>query len=415
VDVATLPYNLEVLGYLRQCDADGRKIGLFTAADQSIACAVADHLGFFHVARGSDGKTNLSGDRKADAIEEALGPRFAYLGNSKADLPVFKRAETAGLVGSVERLKRMLPSGKAVEATFVSPRPGIADWVRALRLRHWAKNLLVFVPVVLAAIPSPTLYLQTLLLFLLFGTLASSTYLINDLLDLRSDRAHPEKRSRPLASGRIGLGPGMLASAVLLGLSVTAAALWLPLRASAVLGGYLAVTLGYSFYLKRRPIADVLALAGLFTSRVLAGSWLLPASVSPWLISFSLLLFLSLAEVKRYAELQRVVAEGGDRIHSRDYSAEDLPLLISSGVGSALASTVIFTVYLIQEQYPRHIYGHPHWLWAMLPVLLGWLLRVWRKAAHGQMNEDPVLFALRDRVSLGLAAIVGLILVAAWV
>jgi 4-hydroxybenzoate polyprenyltransferase len=207
----------------------------------------------------------------------------------------------------------------------------------------------------------------------------------------------------------------MLAAAALLGFSVAAATFWLPLRASAVLGGYLAVTLVYSFYLKRRPIADILALASLFTSRILAGSWLLPVPASPWLISFSLLFFLSLAEVKRYAELLRVVSEGGDRIDSRNYSAEDLPLLISSGVGSALASTVIFTVYLIEEQYPRHIYSHPHWLWAMLPMLLGWLLRVWRKAAHGQMNEDPVLFALGDRVSLGLAVMVGLIIVAAWV
>jgi 4-hydroxybenzoate polyprenyltransferase len=415
IDVTAMPYNEDVVEYLRQHKAKGRRIGLFTAADQSIADAVAAHFGCFHVARGSDGRLNLSGARKADAIEGAFGPRFAYVGNHEVDLPIFARAETACLVGPVARLQRKLPVGKVVEATFAKSSSTLRDWGKALRLNHWAKNLLVFVPSILAASPSPLVFLQTFLLFILFGLLASATYLINDLLDLAADRAHPEKRHRPLAAGRVKLRDGMAAAAGLLMGAGVAAALWLPPSVILVLVGYLVLTLAYSLYIKRQPVADVLCLAGLFTSRILAGSYLGAAAPSPWLISFSLLFFLSLAQVKRYSELHRVLKDGGEGIESRGYLAVDLSLLLSTGIGSAFASTVIFAVYLIQEQYPREIYHHPYRLWAMMPVLLGWLLRVWRRAVHGQMNEDPVLFALHDRISLGLVAIIGLILVAAWV
>jgi 4-hydroxybenzoate polyprenyltransferase len=252
-------------------------------------------------------------------------------------------------------------------------------------------------------------------LFFILSVLASATYIINDLLDLRADRAHPEKRHRPLASGAIKIWQGVMVSAGLLSAALTAAVLWLPPAVVLVLLGYLLVTLSYSLYIKRQPVADVLVLAGLFTSRILAGSLLIPNGVSPWFLTFSVLFFLSLALVKRYAELRRVVGEGAEGIQSRGYIAADLPLLLASGTGSALSSTTIFAVYLIQEQYPRAIYRHPGLLWAMMPVLLGWLLRVWRLTLHGQMNEDPVLFALHDRVSLCIAVVVGLILVAAWV
>lgn len=318
--------------------------------------------------------------------------------------------------GQLAQLEGVTPAAAdtSVEANRAAAQLGVLDWGKALRLKHWTKNLLVFVPLVLSADPAPALVLQTLLLFVLFGMLASATYLINDLVDLTADRAHPEKRHRPLAAGRIGVRDGIVAAVGLLMVTTLAAVLWLRPVAAMVLAGYLVVTIVYSFYIKRRPVADVLCLAGLLTSRILAGSMVSLTGVSPWLISFSLLFFLSLAQVKRYAELQRALGEGADGVPSRGYAAADLPLLLTAGVGSTFAATVIFAVYLIQEEYPRHIYHHPQWLWAMMPILLGWLLRVWRRAVHGRMNEDPVLFALHDRVSLALAGAVGLILVAAW-
>jgi 4-hydroxybenzoate polyprenyltransferase len=178
--------------------------------------------------------------------------------------------------------------------------------------------------------------------------------------------------------------------------------------------GYLVITLAYSFALKRMPIVDVIVLAGLFTLRIVAGSFLVVDRVSPWLLTFSMLFFLGLAVVKRYAELERGVRIGGEEFGSRGYTAKDLPLLLATGVGSGLGAIIIFTIYLINEQYPREVYGYPQVLWAMMPILLLWTLRVWHLAVHGRMNEDPVVFALKDRVSLGLAALVAFVLIGAW-
>jgi hypothetical protein len=308
-DPSLLPYNQAVLDYLAAEKKAGRRIGLFTAADQSIADAVAEHLGLFEVARGSDGITNLSGTEKARAIREEFGPRFAYAGDSAADRPIFEQAESVVLVGPVARLQGLLSAGKPVEATFASHRAGPRVWATALRLRHWSKNVLVFVAPVLALHMSAASIPQALLLFLLMGALASATYLVNDLLDLAADRQHPTKRFRPFASGAIPARDGAAAAAILILLAL-GLGLLLPWAAQASLVAYLVITLAYSFVLKRQPIVDVFVLAGLFTLRVLAGSLLLPTPVSPWLLTFSMLFFLGLAMIKRYAELDRVVKAG---------------------------------------------------------------------------------------------------------
>ena len=413
-DASLLPYNQAVLDFLVAEKQAGRRIGLFTAADQSIADAVAEHLGLFEVARGSDGITNLSGTEKARAIREAFGPRFAYAGNSAAaDRPIFEQAESVILAGPVARLRGLLPAGKPVEATFASQRAGPRVWAKALRLGHWSKNVLVFVAPVLALHVSAASIPQALLLFLLMGALASATYLVNDLLDLAADRQHPTKRFRPFASGAIPARDGAAAAAALILLALALGFL-LPWGAQASLVAYLVITLAYSLTLKRQPIVDVFVLAGLFTLRVLAGSLLVPTPVSPWLLTFSMLFFLGLAMIKRYAELDRVAKAGGAGIAARGYTVRDLPLLLAAGIASGFGAVVIFTIYLIAEHYPREIYGNPGLLWAMMPVILIWTLRMWHLAVHGAMDEDPVVFALRDQVSQVLGVLAGLILLAAW-
>jgi 4-hydroxybenzoate polyprenyltransferase len=413
IDPSLLPYNQELVAYLREQRRLGRTIGLFTAADQSVADAVARHLGLFSVVRGSDGITNLDGARKLNTIREAFGERFAYAGDHAAvDRPIFAEAEQVVLVGPVARLRARLPEGKPLEAEFPVPRAGPATWARALRLKHWSKNLLVFAAPLLGLHFSPELIAQTILLFLLFGMVASATYLVNDLLDLAADRRHHKKCLRPLASGAIPVRNGVFAAAGLLAAALLAS-LALPWQAAATLLAYLAVTLAYSLALKRQPFVDVVVLAGLFTLRVLGGS-VLAGPVSPWLLTFSTLLFVGLAMVKRHAELDRVVAAGGAGVASRGYTAKDLPLLLTAGVAAAFAALVIFMVYLINDQYPRDVYTHPQLLWAMLPVLLLWLLRIWHFTVQGQMDEDPVVFALKDHFSLALGAVAGLILLAAW-
>jgi 4-hydroxybenzoate polyprenyltransferase len=410
-DPATLPYNQDLLSYLRDEHAAGRRIGLFTAADQSIADAVAAWLGIFDVVRGSDGVTNLSGAAKAAAIEAEFGPVFAYAGDSKVDLPIFARAASAIVVGPQARLLIRLRASPNIEANFPLPGPSALVWARALRLKHWAKNALVLVAPLLAGQPGPLLL--SLVLFVLMGVLASATYLLNDLADLAADRAHPQKCRRPLAAGAISVRDALLGAIVLIIGALAASLALLPLGCTAVLLIYLAITLLYSGFLKRMPMIDVTVLAGLFTLRVLAGGMLVAAPLSPWLLTFAMLFFLGLAAIKRYAELHRVVRTIGEGAGARGYSQPDLAILLATGVSTGVSSIVIFMIYLINEQYPRAIYHYPAVLWGIMPVLLVWVLRLWHLSVHGRMSEDPMLFALHDRFSLALGVVILLIMLVA--
>jgi len=417
LDVETLPLDEGLLDWLRAEHARGRRLGLFTAADQSIADAVAERLpGLFDVVRGSDGRINLSGDRKADAIAAEFPEGFCYVGNAAVDVPIFARAEAAILVGDVAKLRAMLPPGSQVEAEFPAPAAGWQVWRKALRLSHWSKNLLVFVAPLLGfpVEGAPATLFEAVLLFVLMGMLASATYLANDLFDLAADRRHPVKRYRPLAAGLITAHQAVLVAGGLVGAAFLLSLAFLPWLATLVLAIYHLVTTCYSFALKRMPILDVITLASLFTVRILAGAALLEERVSLWLLTFSMLFFVGLAMVKRFAELERVVASGGEGIDSRGYTAKDLPLLLGAGLASGFSAIVIFTIYLIQEQYPRDIYRMPGLLWMMVPIIMVWLLRVWHLALHGRMDEDPVAFALKDRFSLSLGVVSAIVLVAAW-
>jgi len=413
-DASLLPYNEELLAFLRRAKREGRRIGLFTAADQSIADAVADHLGLFEVVRGSDGTTNLSAEAKLSAIREAFGDRFCYAGDGRVDRPIFNAAESVILVGAVERLRSILPQGKRVEAVFPKTTIDIKVWIKALRLQHWVKNSLVFVaPFLSLQSLSFQVATQVLLLFVLLGILASATYILNDLIDLSADRQHPQKRFRPFAAGVISARQGAIVASLMISASF-GFALLMPIAIPIALACYLALTLCYSLVLKRMPMIDVVALAGLFTLRVLAGGLLLPSPISPWLLTFSMLFFLNLAMIKRYAELERVYRTETQPSRARGYTVRDLPILLATGVASGLSAIVIFMIYLINEQYPRDIYHTPSVLWGIMPVLLIWTLRIWHLSVHGQMHEDPVVFALKDRISLALGVTIGALIVCAW-
>lgn len=411
LSAASLPYNTELLAYLRAQKAVGRTIGLFTAADQAVADDVAAHVGLFDVACGSDGVENLSGAAKAASITEHLGPEFAYAGDGDVDQPIFARAKSVVLVGPVDRLKDRLPAHAVVEAAFPEADPGLRVWARALRLQHWSKNVLVFVAAFLAPPPAPVIA-QVLLLWLLMGVLASATYVINDLFDLASDRQHPRKRDRPFASGAIPVRHGVVVAALMI-VGTLIASLALPSLCTLALLAYLVLTITYSFVLKHIPMVDVTVLAGLFTLRVLAGALPLPTAISPWLLTFSMLFFFGLAVIKRYAELDRLSRAADGKARARGYTEQDLPILLTSGVAAGFSAVVIFMVYMINEQYPRSVYAHPGALWMIMPVLLIWTLRLWHLAVHGRMSEDPVVFALKDRTSWSLGAAIALIMVAA--
>jgi 4-hydroxybenzoate polyprenyltransferase/phosphoserine phosphatase len=401
---ALLPYNEPLLDWLRAQHVGGRRLVLCTASDRRYAQQVADHLGIFEQVIASDGSVNLSSHNKSEALVRRFGEGgFDYVGNSAADVPVWKAARRAIVVGR-EPIRAAASGVSQVELVFSPEQAGFATWVKALRLHQWLKNLLLFLPLLgahrWADLRAVGLDIAA---FVAFGMCASAVYVVNDLFDLESDRRHPRKRLRAFAAGRIAI-PAGLASAALLFAAAVVLALGVARPFAAWLLAYVALTKSYTFWFKSIALVDCFALAGLYTLRIVAGGAAIAQPVSFWLLAFSLFLFLSLAFLKRYAVLVVLVGRGESRAHGRDYGAEDRHLLQSLGVACGVASALVLALYLNSDAVLT-LYSHPERLWFALPPLLFWIAWVWLRAARGQMHDDPVVFAVRDRASLLAGAI----------
>jgi 4-hydroxybenzoate polyprenyltransferase/phosphoserine phosphatase len=415
LDPASLTYDDSVLDLARQARADGRQVILATASDSRMADAVAAHLGLFDGVMASDGATNLKGPAKAAALVARFGAGgFDYAGDAAADLPVWAQARRAIVVRPTSGLLARARGVSAGAETIGGVRPALPPprlLARALRLHQWMKNVLVFVPIVAAHQARGLLLAHAVLAFIAFSLCASSVYLLNDLVDLPHDRAHPTKRRRPFASGALdpGWGPGLMAG--LLGGAVLASC-FLPAGFALMLGAYYACTLAYSLALKRRMVWDVVTLAGLYTLRIFAGAAATAIPISPWLLAFSLFLFFCLAVVKRLTELVLFVRANTGRAGpaGRGYETDDLDMLRGMATSSGYMAVLVMALYVNSgEVLP--LYHHPKALWALCPILLFWVSRVLMLSNRGLMNDDPVVFALRDRVSLlaGLAGVAAIV------
>jgi len=413
LDATRLPYSEPLLAYLTEEKAKGRRLVLATAADQSIAEAVAAHLGLFSEVYASDGKVNLSGARKLERLKQAH-PGFDYAGDGEVDLALWREARRALVVhGSSGLQRRVRALGRGEVRIFEAPATGLRTWVKALRMHQWAKNALVFVPLAAGHKGSDLgLLTQAALGFGAFSLCASSVYVLNDLLDLDSDRQHPTKRQRPFASGALPVRVGAVLAPVLL-VAGFALSLWLlPLPFSALLATYYALTLGYSMYLKQVLVLDVLVLAGLYTVRLFAGSLATGVPTSSWLFTFSMFLFLSLALVKRLSEVRRLRLSNEEASPGRGYLASDYEQLSSLGVSAGYISVLVLAFYITSKDVTG-LYTYPERLWLLCPVMLYWVSRVWLLAHRGLVNEDPLVFALRDKVSYAVGAVAVLVLLAA--
>jgi 4-hydroxybenzoate polyprenyltransferase len=406
IDASTLPYREDVLAFLRSEHASGRRIYLITAAHQTIATAVADYLRLFIEAKGSDENVNLKGPTKLEWIEAELGPVFDYVGDSSADLPIWAKSRICFVASSSKRLTAKLrATGANIGRVFDSPA-SLRYWVKALRLHQASKNALVFVPLILShkfvELGSVT---KSLIAFALMTVVSSATYLINDLADLAADRAHATKRNRPLASGRMPVAAAAFVALFAIAAGVSAAAAVTPILAL-TLAGYLAVTLGYSFRMKRVPLLDIFVIATLFTMRIIIGTAVIAAPWSPWLLPFALIFFFSLALAKRHAEIIKF-AHKDKHVAGRGYSSDDWPLTLTFGVGSAMTAMVIMLLYMTNEAGNSGLYHTPTWLYGIPVAVFLWILRIWFFAHRGILTDDPVIFALRDRVSWLLALAAG--------
>jgi 4-hydroxybenzoate polyprenyltransferase/phosphoserine phosphatase len=406
LDPEKLPYRHDLVSALRDCRQKGRTLVLATAAHRSIAEGVAAHLGVFDAVHASDDSRNLKSTSKRDALVAAYGPRgFDYVGDSTADVEVFESAEQGVLVGA----SRGAASHAAQNVTVLSRKPSILRaGLKELRPHQWSKNALVFLPPLLApgAVTFPAVG-RAAVAFVAFSLCASAGYVINDVIDIEADRIHRTKRLRSLASGDL---PILLAPFMILGLLAASFGLAAGLLSAgfvAMLGAYLVATLGYSLSLKKLLLVDVLVLAGLYTHRILSGGVATGVHVSAWLLGFSMFLFTSLAFAKRYVEL--LAATSDDTVKSRGYVRQDIDMVNSMGVASGYIAALVFMLY-VDSAAVRAIYRLPVLLWLVLPVLLYWLGRIWLLAGRGQMQDDPVKFAIKDGQSRLCAVIIALIM-----
>jgi len=435
-DVACWPYDQTVLNYVRAQHRQGRPTILATGADAAVARTVIEHLGCFSDLLASDGVKNLIGSSKLELIlEQCPDGQFEYIGNSQHDRPIWQRAKLRAVAGvprsrTVGADGRMQRYGVEHQRVFFRDTSRFSSLLRAMRPHQWAKNLIVFIPVILAHRYGnlPTV-IDGAFAFLSLSIVASATYLFNDLLDLQADRLHSRKCRRPLAQGDISLVLAGIAGLVLLTVGGTLAALMLPSSFLLALTIYCVISLTYSAFFKRAAIVDVVILAGLYVVRIFAGAAATTTPVSQWLLVFALFFFLSLALIKRATELLRMPstrqpndignsagpADGGThsnhvdavRSNGRGYVAQDTPVIIGFGVATGVASPVVLGFYLTTHAATQ-IYDAPTWLLLAIPMLLYWIARMWLVTCRGNMDSDPVAFALRDKQSY----FVGLLLIA---
>jgi 4-hydroxybenzoate polyprenyltransferase len=404
-----LPYREDLLVYLRSQHEAGRCLILVTATHRIVAERVASYLGIFNGVMATEGGTNLGGDRKKEALVAAYGVRgFDYMGDHAKDLPIFSVARLSLLADPSRGLREKTAKVGKVDLVFQRKRRWGGVIPRALRVHQYSKNALLGVPLVTAhLILDVSAWLNLIIAFLCFSMLASATYIVNDLHDLPLDRKHKTKRFRPLASGDLSIPLGICFALLLSGLSFGLTLAFLPRLFLVFLLIYTVLTLAYSFDLKRRLIVDALTLAMLYTLRIIAGAAAISVALSEWLLMFSLFLFVSLALLKRAIELDGIT--DGKRIPGRGYLPSDADIIRSIGPTSGLLSVLVFTLYINSPAVTK-LYSTPQMLWLLCPLLIYWITRIWFLANRGQVNQDPIVFALMDIRSYVVAGFAGVIL-----
>ncbi len=405
-----LPLNEELNTFLQAEKEKGRKIYLATASNEKYARKIVEQHPIFDGYISSSETINLKGEEKLKKIEN-ISSKFSYAGNDVVDFEIFAQAEQSVLVNPTFKAQRKAQHFR-VDKILDMRKPNVGVWLKQIRIHQWLKNLLIFVPLVVSG---DFLHLSdvmtTICAFFAFSLLASSTYILNDLLDIESDRAHSVKKYRPLAAGTISIKDGVSVGLILFLTSIIISFL-IGSDFTLVLLSYLALTVLYSFKVKQYVAMDVVTLALLYTIRILAGAAAVSVVASFWLLAFSIFVFLSLALVKRCSEIQSMDSAGEERAKGRDYTSRDYPILASFGTSSALLSVLMFCFYINNNALTNQ-YQQPDILWLIVPAMCYWLMRMWIKTHRGEMDQDPIIFSLKDRGSLITVGFSGLIAIAA--
>lgn len=395
VDVSVLPYNMALIDYLKE--QKGRPLILCTATHQDLAERISSHLGIFTDVIGSSKVKNIAGTVKANILCERFGEKgFTYVGNELRDLKIWKKAKSAVVVGG-QGLSNKAFKLCTVEQTFTRSKLSLRTFLKAIRVHQWVKNALIFIPLITShKFTELPLIITCFVAFIAFGFCASATYLINDLTDLDSDRNHWKKKLRPLACGSLSIKAGFFIIAIML-IVAGFLAFSVSLAFFITLCGYTAITLGYSFLFKRLQTVDIVVLAALYTLRIIAGGAAIGVEPSFWLLTLSMFVFLSLAIVKRISEVLKAIDNdsGEGKLSGRGYFTSDIDILRSLASSSGMVSILVFAMY-INSPDVIVLYSHPQALWLVCPVFAYWLMRVLIMSSRGEIDEDPITFALKD-------------------
>ncbi len=412
VDIRSLPLNQEFYHFLKTEKHRGRHIVLATGSAERYAREIASSYAVFDGFISSNNDVNLTGKRKLEKIQET-NVVFSYAGNEKVDFHIFRSAKEKILVnpspGTKKRAKHLF-----IDKIFDDTDSHFKSWFAQLRIYQWLKNFLIFVPLLVSGNFTNTheIFIVSVAFFA-FGCLASSTYIVNDLIDLESDRQHPDKKFRPLASGLLSIKDAIAVSVLLFIVSLLLS-LWIGHAFVIVVASYLFLTIFYSFQLKKFVAMDVIALALLYTLRILAGASAIDETPSFWLLAFSIFVFLSLALVKRCSEIKAMMKNGKTHTKGRDYTVDDYTVLCSFGVSSALLAVLMFCFYINNNALSNQ-YQQPNLLWLIVPALTYWLMRMWIKTHRGEMHHDPIIFSLKDYGSIVTIVISGVVAIVAQV
>lgn len=411
-DPSTSIPNKDFLSYLQDQKSAGRKIILISASTDSQVKQYGEYYGLFDESVGSTETRNFKGSKKAEYLVERFGEKqFDYAGNGSVDLPVWRKSRKSIVVNANSAVISKARKIGNVEAVFGELNESASVWIKTARVYQWVKNLLVFLPLFLSHSISAPSFVQALVGFFAFSFVASSIYIVNDLFDLESDRTHPTKKNRPIPAGRVTLQNAIQVS-FLLGLAGISLGVMLGLNFLCWLLLYAALSKAYSFWLKRQMLIDIFILAALYVIRIMAGGAAAAVFVSPWMMAFSLFLFLSLAAAKRFIELSNVEARGESRAHGRGYGTVDRIPIGTLGACAGYISVVIFTLYISSSEV-KTLYSRPEALWLITPLLLYWMSRLWLLAHRNEVHEDPVLFALRDFVSYSVLVLCSIVVLLA--
>ena len=406
VDPRSLPYNETLLTLLKAAKSRGNKIYLTTAAHRRTARAIVEHLPFFDGYLATNGKLNLKAANKLELIQKKLGSNFNYIGDSNADTVLLKEAQDGILVSKSKRLRAALKTSKV---NFLEPG-GRLKWpiLKALRPLQWGKNGLLLVPLLTSHTYASTEAIITVFLAVIsFSLCASGVYLLNDILDISADRQHPSKKYRPLASGELKIPTALLLTVLMPVTGILIAGQLLPGLFVYILLLYLVLTTAYSTWLKQKIVVDVFVLAGLYTLRIIAGAAAIAVPISFWLLGFSFFIFLSLAYLKRYEEINLGKTES--MVTGRGYKTTDGPFVLAYGAAAGVASIIVLA-FFIESNAARDTYLTPGLLWLMCPVILYEINYLWLKGARGTLGSDPVTFALKNKVSWGVGVLCASIL-----